>query len=160
VPGEAQSSGSKRGFYNKKLGRVLMVPASKKQKPWQDMVKFVAMNEFAKRIPFDGPLDMSLVFVRMRPKGHYGTGRNEGVLKDWAKDLKPTGKPDSLKLGRAVEDALKGIIYGDDAQIVHHDITKLYGPKPGVDVCVRQLSTRRKEPVQWAGKRRNKNNWT
>ena len=139
VPGAAQTSGSKKAFYNKKLGRSMIVPASKKQKPWSDAVKWKAMQIFQRRNPFEGPLCLDMIFVRARPKGHYGTGRNEGVLKAWAEDLLPTTKPDTLKLGRCVEDALSKIIYIDDSQVVEHHIRKIYGPKPGVDVCVRKL---------------------
>jgi hypothetical protein len=48
---------------------------------------------------------MSLVFVKPRPKAHYGTGRNAEVLKDSA-PAAPGVKPDTGKLARAVEDAL------------------------------------------------------
>jgi len=139
VPGDAQTSGSKRAFVNPKTGRAMIVPASKKQRPWQDAVKWAAMQAFIRQNPFEGPLCLDLVFVRSRPKGHYGTGKNEGVLKDWAKELFPTTKPDLLKLGRAVEDAMSKIIYIDDSQIVEESIKKIYGPKPGVDILVRKL---------------------
>ncbi len=139
VAGAAQTSGSKKAFYNKKLGRSMIVPDSKKQKPWQDAVKWRAMQVFERQNPFEGPLALDMVFVRARPKGHYGTGKNEGILKEWAKDLLPTTKPDALKLGRAVEDALTKIIYIDDSQNVDVHAKKIYGPKPGVDIIVRKL---------------------
>jgi hypothetical protein len=70
----------------------------------------------------------------------YGTGRNANVLKDWAKDAKPTAKPDLLKLGRAVEDAMSGIIYRDDSQIVEEALLKHYGDKPGVDIIIEKIT--------------------
>ena len=145
VPGDAQTSGSKRAFVNKKTGRAMIVPASKKQKPWQDAVRWAAMEAFARRNPFEGPIGLDMVFVRARPKGHYGTGRNEGVLKDWAEDRYPTTKPDLLKLGRAVEDAMTKIIYIDDSQIVEESIKKVYGVKPGVDIIVRKLKPQQRK---------------
>lgn len=139
VPGDAKTSGSKRAFINPKTGKPIITAANPKQKKWFDAVKWKAMQEFAQRIPFDGPLCLDMVFVRARPKGHFGTGKNEGVLKPWAKDLMPTTKPDTLKLGRCVEDSLSKIIYIDDSQVVEHHIRKIYGVKPGVDVFVRKL---------------------
>ena len=140
VPGKARTSGSKRPFVLK-TGRAILVPASKKQKPWQDAVKWSAMQAFLRQIPWEGPLLLRLVFTRVRPKNHYGQGRNAGVLKDWAKDLRPTGAPDVLKLGRAVEDAMNGIVYNDDSQIVEEHLSKVYGKRPGVDVKVIKLLT-------------------
>lgn len=139
VPGDAKTSGSKRAFINPKTGRPIVTAANPLQKGWQDAVKWRAMEVFAWRNPLEGPLCLDMVFVRARPKGHFGTGRNEGVLKEWAKDLFPTTKPDALKLGRAVEDALTKIIYIDDSQNVEVHAKKIYGPKPGVDIIVRKL---------------------
>lgn len=72
-----------------------------------------------------GPIHMSLTFMKPRPKAHYGTGRNERLLKDSA-PAAPILQPDGLKLARAVEDALSSVVYGDDAQIVGHQIVKAY----------------------------------
>jgi len=139
VPGNARTSGSKTAFINSKTGKPIITSANPKQKDWQQGVKWAAMQEFNRQIPWDGPVMLTMMFVRVRPKGHFGTGRNSGVLKEWAKELQPTGKPDSLKLGRAVEDAMSGIVFVDDAQIVEHHIRKIYGDKPGVDVRVTKL---------------------
>ena len=139
VAGKAKTSGSKRAFFNPKTGKALVVAASAKQKPWQDGVKWAAMEAFARQIPWEGPIVLLLVFVRARPKGHYGSGKNKDILKDWAIDLRPTGKPDVLKLGRAVEDAMNGIVYQDDSQIVEEHLSKVYGDKPGVDVHALKL---------------------
>jgi Holliday junction resolvase RusA-like endonuclease len=139
VPGIAKTSGSKRAFLNPKTKKPIITAANPAQKGWQDGVKWAAMQAFNKQIPWEGPLSVVFVFTRPRPKGHYGTGRNASILKDWAKDLKPTGKPDVLKLGRAVEDAMNGIVYLDDSQIVEEHLSKQYGDKPGVAVTVMKL---------------------
>jgi len=139
VPGLAKTSGSKRAFKNPKTDKIIVTAANPKQKAWQQAVKWVAMQLCNRMILWDDPLCLTLTFIRLRPKGHYGTGRNEGVMKDWARSLLPTSKPDGLKLGRCVEDALSGIIYCDDSQIVEHHIRKIYGDKPGVEVMVSKI---------------------
>jgi Holliday junction resolvase RusA-like endonuclease len=139
VAGLAKTSGSKRAFVNPKTGKPIVTSANPKQKDWQQGVKWAAMQAFERNVPWEGPVMLTMVFVRLRPKGHYGTGRNASLLKDWAVDLQPTGKPDSLKLGRAVEDAMSGIVFGDDAQIVEHHIRKVFGDKPGVDIRLVRL---------------------
>jgi Holliday junction resolvase RusA-like endonuclease len=53
--------------------------------------------------------------------------------------LSHTKKPDLDKLLRALKDALKGVIYRDDSQVVRVVTSKDYSPAPGVIVTVRQL---------------------
>lgn len=141
VPGHAKSSGSKRAFQNPNTGKMIVTAANPKQKQWQEAVKWMAMQIWERRIPWDGPIALELVFMRPRPKAHFGTGAKANILKDFAATAQPTTKPDSLKLARAVEDALSGIIYIDDSQIVRHEISKVYGVKPGVDIVVRRFKT-------------------
>lgn len=65
------------------------------------------------------PLALSAEFYVKRPKYHYGTGRNAGVLKGQYVDARPTGKPDLSNLVKLVEDGmvLAGLLPDDD-QIV------------------------------------------
>lgn len=51
-----------------------------------------------------------------------------------------TGRPDRLKLARAVEDALTGILYRDDSQSVGGVVTKSYGARPGVQITMREAT--------------------
>ncbi len=139
VPGIARTSGSKRSFINPNTGKPIITAANPKQKDWQASVGLFAKNKFGEEVPWDGPLIATMEFIRLRPKGHYGTGRNDGVLKDWAISKRPTGKPDVLKLGRAVEDAMNGVIYIDDSQIVEEHLSKVYGDTPGVDITITKI---------------------
>jgi Holliday junction resolvase RusA-like endonuclease len=50
-------------------------------------------------------------------------------------------KPDVLKLARAVEDALTGILYRDDAQIVTEVLRKRYGDPPRVEIRLSPVAT-------------------
>lgn len=86
-----------------------------------------------------GPLAVELTFVLQRPKGHYRTGRNAHLLRDFAPPA-PGVKPDGLKLARAVEDALTSVVWVDDAQIVDERIRKVYGAPERVEIRVWQLA--------------------
>ena len=68
---------------------------------------------------------LDVLYLMPRPKGHYGTGRNAGTVKRSARPC-PTVVPDSLKMTRAIEDALKGVLYADDCQVTKHAIEKKY----------------------------------
>lgn len=84
---------------------------------------------------FEGPVGLAVVFTLLRPKGHHGTGRNAGKLRDSAPDY-PCVKPDATKLLRGVEDAMTGVIWRDDAQVVEQFVSKRYGQPERVKVTV------------------------
>lgn len=135
VPGNPKPAGSKRGFVNRKTGGVIITDACKLTKSWQGDVKMFAYAAMQGQPLMTGPLEMIVVFQQGRPKCHYGTGRNAGVLKHDA-PLFPESAPDGSKLTRAVEDAMSKVIYVDDAQIVDQLVRKRYGP-PGALITVR-----------------------
>ena len=137
VYGQPQPAGSKKGFYNQRLGRVQIVDDAKKSRPWKAIVTDAAVAAMEDAPLLDGPLALELVFYVPRPKGHYGTGRNAGIVRASAPEF-PAVKPDVLKLARAVEDALSGIVYRDDAQIVTEFLLKRYGEPARCAVIVRQ----------------------
>lgn len=138
VPGIPATAGSKTGFYNKKSGRVIMAPANKRQKPWMSHVQATAL-EYYDDSPVTDPIRMELVFCMPRPKSHFGTGKNQDVLKDTAPEYH-TKKPDLTKLLRAVEDALTGIIWRDDSQVIINKCSKQYvDTTPGVQVRIKTI---------------------
>lgn len=92
--------------------------------PWREAIGWAARNVYQGEV-LDCLLTMSLVFIRPRPKSHYGTGRNERVLKDSA-PAAPGSTPDAGKLARAVEDALSKVIYTDDSLLVDTYHSKRY----------------------------------
>lgn len=139
VPGKPEPAGSKRAFAIKKggvyTGRNIVVDANKNSRPWKDAVLAQAIIARGDRQPLDGPLQLDVTFTVLRPKGHYGTGKNAHTIKDSAPPY-PTTKPDCTKLLRAVEDAMTGTIYHDDAQIVAQHVFKVYGPNQGAEITV------------------------
>lgn len=127
VPGIARPGGSKSAFPTKS-GKIAMVDSSgAKGRQWRHDVGRHACDAINERswTRSDSPLHVTMVFVRDRPKGHYGSGKNSGVLKSSA-PRHPTGRPDVLKLARSVEDALTGLLWVDDAQIVLESLQKQY----------------------------------
>lgn len=137
VYGTPRAAGSKR-FVGKKGGKGIIIDASKKSKPWKKEVAQVAGEARADMALMEGPLRATFTFYQARPKGHYGTGRNAGVLKDSA-PLFPIVKPDALKLARGVEDALSKVVYRDDSQIVVEHLYKRYGTPERVEILVEAI---------------------
>jgi Holliday junction resolvase RusA-like endonuclease len=141
VYGDPATAGSKRGFYNKKAKRVFITDDSAKSRPWKAQVSDAAAQAMGDRDPLTGPLQLTVTFWIRRPKAHFGSGKNAGTLKASAPS-RPVVKPDLLKYARAVEDALSGICYGDDAQIVDEFLHKHYTTASvKVDVSLSPVST-------------------
>lgn len=99
----------------------------KKVKPWRKLVAAAAGDAMtAAGLPlFDGALLVQMDFFVHRNKGHFGTGRNARLLKESA-PLYPAVAPDVLKLSRAAEDAMTGVVYTDDARTVDMLVRKRF----------------------------------
>jgi Holliday junction resolvase RusA-like endonuclease len=136
VPGVPAPGGSKKAFVVN--GRAVVKDDAKHNRGWRATVALAAREAMAGRPPLEGPLAMAFVFVQARPRGHFGTGRNAGTVRDSAPDF-PATRPDALKLARSTEDALTGICYRDDAQTVALFVFKVYGDSPGCLVIARRL---------------------
>jgi Holliday junction resolvase RusA-like endonuclease len=126
VPGLPQPAGSKRAFAHRTTGRIVVTDANKNARSWKTDVAGVAAAAMRGAPLLEGPLELAVIFHVPRPKGHYGTGRNAGAVRA-AAPTHPTVKPDVTKLLRAVEDAMTGIVWRDDAQVVVQRAEKRYG---------------------------------
>jgi Holliday junction resolvase RusA-like endonuclease len=141
VYGKPEPAGSKRAFV--KGGRAIVTDDNPNSRSWKQEVRSKAAEVMFAHNPtlelFDGALSLDLRFYLKRPQSHFGTGRNAGVLKDSAPRFHTT-RPDSTKLTRAVEDALTGIVWRDDAQVSTQVIAKLYGEPERVSVAIYSLN--------------------
>ena len=77
--------------------------------------------------PVEGPLKMSLRFILPRP---------QSLPK---REQFPWRRPDLSNMVKAIEDAMNGVIFRDDAQIVQMDLAKDYGPAPGVEIRIERV---------------------
>lgn len=98
---------------------------TKKLEAWVEAVQWKAKAAMRSREPLAGLVEVGIVFFRKRPKNHYGTGRNERLLKDTA-PAAPGVTPDWDKLARSVGDALIGYCYTDDSVVVDALVRKRY----------------------------------
>lgn len=107
-------------------------------KEWRTDIRAAAKVAMAGAAPLEGALAVTVTFVMPRNKGHFGTGRNAGVLKPGAPRWH-TVRPDIDKLSRALLDALKAVVWLDDGQVVQKQATKRYADAhepPGAQVWI------------------------
>ena len=146
VPGIAQTAGSKRAFpFKRKDGRlgVAVSDDNPRSKDWKAAVAWSAKQAVMQQmgtdfVPLRCALEVEFTFYRARPKSHK-VGK-AGPSKAWREYPFPVSRPDVLKQARAIEDALKGVLYHDDSQIVTETLRKRWGEAPGVEVVVREAT--------------------
>ena len=141
VFGQPRPGGSKRAFRHAQTGKIMVVEASK-NKDWRAEVKAAAMEAYDGPC-VSGPLKVHFTFFLLRPKMHYGSGKNSDQRKPpfaWLPG--PVKAPDTTKLIRSTEDALTGVVWVDDAQIIVQKGLKLYidrWERPGAMIEVWEL---------------------
>jgi Holliday junction resolvase RusA-like endonuclease len=135
VTGTPRPQGSKDQF-----GR----EASKGLPAWRSDIRTAAtevmlgIREFTEGRFWNAPIAVTIQFTMPRPNGHYLPANTRRAARALRPDAPThhTGKPDIDKLERAVLDALSGLVYRDDAQVVHVEKCKVYGERPGADITV------------------------
>lgn len=128
VHGNPAPKGSATAFYSEKQGRTFS-HQSKSVQEWERLVRSQAQTHAAACGLWEGPVSMALEFYLLMPKS---------LPKKRQATAMPDKHPDLDKLARAVLDALKGVIYRDDAQVVSiTPLTKRYGNPPRVEIVLR-----------------------
>lgn len=136
VVGVAAPAGSKRALRNPHTGRVQVVDASRRAPEWKALVAAAAAQAMCGAEPLRGPLHLRVVVHAARPASHRD---RHGTVRRGAPQH-PAVRPDITKLVRAVEDAMTGIVYVDDAQIVEQHAAKRYTlAAPMVQITVSEL---------------------
>mgnify|MGYP001581809491 CR=1 FL=1 len=120
VHGKPQTKGSARAFIVK--GRAIITNDNPKAKAWQKQIALSAKVAGAR--PSGAAIALKITYFLARPKSHYDSkGRLKVGIFPW-----PTGRVGDIdKMERVVLDALTGIAYRDDSQVVSVDQTKQYG---------------------------------
>lgn len=139
VYGIPQPAGSKRAFPIRRAGGlgVAVTDANPKSRDWKNAVRSAAAGHYQGPL-LRGPIRLTATFFVARPKGHFRTGKNCALLREGA-PVYPVTKPDCLKLGRAIEDALTGLAWQDDAQNVDLCLFKRYGEPARVEIKIEEL---------------------
>ena len=106
-----------------------------KSRDYKQYIRLVA-SEDAPETPVTGAVQLSLKIYRAIPKSMPKYKREAALVGV----LRPTTKPDVSNVLKGVEDALKGLWYVDDSQIVGYGtLGKWYGERPRIEIAMREF---------------------
>lgn len=103
---------------------------------YENLVKTEYRSQSGERFPDDAMLDVRIFAFYSIPKGA-GKKKRQAMLD---RKIRPTKKPDYDNIGKVICDALNGIAYRDDAQIVDAMVRKFYGDTPRVIVSISDIN--------------------
>ena len=149
VLGEPSPEGSTRSFYIPKLNRTVTTHQNQSRlNSWRNRVATEAQNVLCEcdwTSDRTSAYTLDVDFVLPRPPSVPAHRR-----------IHPTVKPDVDKLVRAINDALTGILFPDDCQVVSIRVTKNYegGRRPGAYIEVSRYSNVREKERKAPKKKR------
>lgn len=125
--------GSMKAFTHPGAKFASITSDNKKLKPWRQEVAGCAIREMDGAPPTNGAVELAVRFYFQKPKStpKYVT---EMIT-----------KPDVDKLIRGICDALKGIVYRDDSQVVFKAGSKEFGTPPRAEIELKLYGAQQKK---------------
>lgn len=131
VPGEPK--GKERPRYSGKSGTIYTPNATLQ---YEKMVATAFKAEcHGFKFPEGEPLDMRILAYLPVPQSDDAATR----LKKLSGEIRPTKKPDWDNIGKIIADALNGVAYHDDAQVVDAQTRKFYSDNPRVEIIIQNI---------------------
>jgi Holliday junction resolvase RusA-like endonuclease len=104
---------------------------------YQATIRVLSQHAMAGRPPFTGPVELTLRIYVAVPQSMPKYRRALALTGT----LRPTTRPDITNVLKAVEDALSGIVFRDDAQVAITRAAKIYAEHPRLVIEVSEIST-------------------
>ena len=130
---DADPVGKQRARYAKR-GNYVMAYTPDKTRNYESLIKEAAIEAMGTSEPLETPITLYLYIRAPIPKS-LPKKRIEACLNGLEKPIK---KPDASNVLKSVEDAMNGVVYKDDSQIVNIHVSKVYSSVSGVDVCIKE----------------------
>jgi len=117
-----------------------MIESSKRVKPFRDDVRKAAESAaLPPDWPMAAPMRVGMRFHFARPKSHF-KGNGVALSKSAPEEATSHGLGDLEKLARSVNDALSGVLFNDDRQVVEMHLAKAYDSEDLVIISVEPLA--------------------
>jgi Holliday junction resolvase RusA-like endonuclease len=130
---DADPVGKQRARYAKR-GNFVQTYTPDKTRNYETLIKEAAIEAMGTSEPLETPVTLYLYIRAPIPKS-LPKKRIEACLNGLEKPIK---KPDASNVLKSVEDAMNGVVYKDDSQIVNIHVSKVYSSVSGVDVCIKE----------------------
>ena len=132
VPGEPKGKGRPRFS---RVGKFTKTYTDAKTKMYEEKIASAARLHIYPNEPLETPLSITLILHVGVPKS-YSKKRTTDCLtgKEW-----PTKKPDLDNVAKAFLDAMNGIVYKDDVQVIRLYVSKTYSIDPHVLITVHEV---------------------
>lgn len=124
IPGEPKAKARPR--FSRSSGRAYTPAATEQAEQSFQSRSWVALREAGWTEPHKGPISVEVVCVLAVPASWAKAKKAQAL----SGELSPTGRPDVDNYAKLVMDALNGIAWVDDAQVVQLSVGKRYGEQP------------------------------
>ena len=132
VPGDPHGKGRPKFA---RRGNFVQTYTDKKTTSYEDLVRFHANIAMVDLAPLESAVAV-YIYIKLAVPKSYSKKRSEACLSGLER---PTKKPDWDNVAKSICDAMNGIVYIDDTQIVDAHVTKVYAANAGVDVGVKEI---------------------
>ena len=130
---DADPVGKQRARYARR-GNFVQTYTPDKTRNYEALLKEAAIEAMGSSEPLETPVSLYL-YIRVPIPKSFSKKKVQDCLNGSEQPMK---KPDSSNVLKSVEDAMNGVVYKDDCQIINHHITRVYSTLAGVDICVKE----------------------
>ena len=134
VLGNPVGKGRPRAYQTRGPRRTIKMHTPEKTRAYEDAVALAGKLAMQGSEPLGGPVAMRLDIFMPIPASWSKAKREAALLSG----VMPISKPDASNVLKAVEDALNGIVYIDDSQIIDVWVRKRYSHEPRIELVVSQ----------------------
>ena len=122
IPGKPQGKARARTFYNSKLGKMQSI-TPENTVLYENLIKHCYLETKCEPFLDKVPLEVEITACFPIPKSATKKDRERIKLMEYY----PTKKPDADNIAKVVCDALNGLAYKDDAQVINLTVHKRFG---------------------------------
>lgn len=115
-------------------GKHAVAYTDKQTESFEGALRMAGSVAMSGKAPLEGALSVSMVAVFPVPASWSKTKRASAL----ANQIRPVGKPDCDNILKTI-DALNGIVWRDDSQVVRAGISKIYGTSPELAITVSEV---------------------
>ena len=115
-------------------GNFVSTYSPQKTKTYEDEIRMMAKAAMGASEALETPVTVA-IYIRVGIPKSFSKQKRKDAL---ANIERPTKKPDIDNIAKCFLDAMNGIVYLDDKQVVSLHITKEYAETPAVDIMVKE----------------------